>query len=152
LGIADDNRGRASPLGVLSTLTPIWTGPPSRASNDVAEKYLRPKNPVAPDGPCRGRGVRRQARLRTCGAWAEFPPTLEVNMRTRKLTTLALAGPGRSDFTAGAGLSDLPRISSARAFKSTRLRDCEPTTATCSSPVRARAGTSIAPSPPPPVF
>jgi hypothetical protein len=29
LGIADDNRGRASPLGVLATPTPTVDGPPA---------------------------------------------------------------------------------------------------------------------------
>jgi hypothetical protein len=48
LGIVDDNRGRASPLGILSTPTPQWTGHPPRASNDLVEKYLGPKNPEIP--------------------------------------------------------------------------------------------------------
>ena len=82
----------------------------------------------------------RQYRGRRDDGDLEFFGTAPPALCTFLAQSLMLLGvPGRSDFTAGAGLIVGPTeapISSARAFKSTRLRDCEPTTATCSSPVR----------------
>jgi len=83
----------------------------------------------------------RSAGAATMGG-LEFFGTAPPALCTFLAHSLMLLGvPGRSYFTAGAGLIVGPTeasISSARAFKSTRFRLCEPTTATCSSPGSVR--------------
>src|SRR5262249_41404475 len=50
-----------------------------RRLHAICAARWNPSLPAAPDGPSQGRRGRQRARLRTCGAWAEFPFTLEVS-------------------------------------------------------------------------